>query len=135
MSKHINFDGPTALADFKIRSSTYMIAHAVDSNLDNLDVCIDFIRHNSENANVKEVNIRLYTDTDVSKDVIETIKNSILNNFDNVSIDHIKNVNLKEMGDIMDFCVQSSKHDGGFFLGDTEQSKEQKEQEAAKHLP
>ena len=136
MSKNIVLDGPTHELDFKVRSQTYLVACSAymlsdKEHLGKLDEHADFIREDSEKSELKEVNIRLYTEQGASEDGINQVKNSLLNTLDNVYITHIKNVHPKEMTEIIDFC-NGINNTVSF---DKEQSKEQMEKEAAKHLP
>ena len=116
--------------------NTYLVACSArmlsdESALEGVLDHSDFIREDSKKTGLKEVVIRLHTEVDASEDGIDQVKNSLLNNLDNVHIEHIKNVSNDDMKAILDFC---SWHELGL-THTTEQSKEQKEKEAAEHLP
>ena len=135
----IPYDGHKHAMDFKIRSQTYLVACSArmlsdEESLTKVKEHAEFIREDSEKSNLLLVRIRLYTEKDSSANGISLVKGSLRDLIDNVQIEHIKDVSPDEMLEILDFC---NNRDLGYNVDfeTIEQSKEQKEQEATKHLP
>lgn len=100
-------DGNNEVDDFKSRSAGYLMAVSnltFEKHIDDVDKHIEFIEQDALLSGHGEITVRLYTETNPYHGGIEHIKSRLEKTFLTINFVHVKNVDSKQMEEIISFA-------------------------------